>query len=509
MHDRGKGVKGLHDTAKDVEGQKGSNSKGKGLLWKKEMLGNVRENLDQKRKSKRYQLGVKRLTASRAKSRAKKLLEGDYTQQCARLRDYCLELQQRNPNTTIRIGTNVEANPNSETRQFKRIYICLGPLKEGFEACRRDLLGFDGAFMIGPYPGQVLTTVGVDPNNGIYPLAYAIVEAKCFNSWRWFLVCLGEDLDLSPQSNFTFMSDRQKGLVPAIAKLFPVAEHRFCLRHIYENMSRTFRGEIIRDLLWKCAISTTEQDFEAAMEELRQQNEGAYNYLKAVPPHHWSRAHFSGRAHCDILLHNICESFNSKLVEGREKPIISCLEYIREYLMKRIVIVQKIIDTQKGPLTPTASALFESIKNAANHCTALWNGSHRFQVKDSYRDQCVVDIQERTCSCRKWQLTGMPCKHAVCGIWNARDNSVHDTIVEDWVDPCYRLDTWKEVYSFKVEPVTGSFSWPKNNCPTRLLPPVHKTQVGRPKKLRRKSVMELEEGKMVKNGKLTRTGKTQ
>ncbi|CAI9278342.1 unnamed protein product [Lactuca saligna] len=52
---------------------------------------------------------------------------------------------------------------------------------------------------------------------------------------------LGDDLDLSQLSNFTFISDRQKGLIPAIAQLFPVAEHRFCLRHIYENMRKRWR----------------------------------------------------------------------------------------------------------------------------------------------------------------------------------------------------------------------------------------------------------------------------
>jgi hypothetical protein len=64
--------------------------------------------------------------------------------------------------------------------------------------------------MKGPYPGQCLTAVGLDPNNGIYPLAYAIVEAENKGSWTWFLQCIQDDLDLRPNSNFTFISDRQK-----------------------------------------------------------------------------------------------------------------------------------------------------------------------------------------------------------------------------------------------------------------------------------------------------------
>ncbi|GJR62953.1 mutator type transposase [Tanacetum coccineum] len=71
-----------------------------------------------------------------------------------------------------------EADHMKPTRIFKRIYVCLGAAKEGFKACMRQFLGFDGTFMKGPFPGQLLTAVGVDPNNGIYPLAYGIVETE-------------------------------------------------------------------------------------------------------------------------------------------------------------------------------------------------------------------------------------------------------------------------------------------------------------------------------------------
>ncbi|GKA05153.1 mutator type transposase [Tanacetum coccineum] len=57
---------------------------------------------------------------------------------------------------------------------------------------------------------MILTAVGVDPNNGTYPLAYAVVEAETKDSWNWFLDCLGDDLELTRNSNFTFISDRQQ-----------------------------------------------------------------------------------------------------------------------------------------------------------------------------------------------------------------------------------------------------------------------------------------------------------
>nr|GEV51124.1 hypothetical protein [Tanacetum cinerariifolium] len=101
-------------------------------------------------------------------------------------------------------------DPSLPTRVFHRIYVCLGALKLGFRAHRRDLLGLDGAFMKGPFPGQVLVAAGLDSNNGIYPLSYTLAEAETKSSWCWFLHCLGDDIDLHPNSNFTSINDRQK-----------------------------------------------------------------------------------------------------------------------------------------------------------------------------------------------------------------------------------------------------------------------------------------------------------
>ncbi|XP_071739657.1 uncharacterized protein [Rutidosis leptorrhynchoides] len=273
----------------------------------------------------------------------------------------------------------------------------------------------------GQYEGKLLTAVGVDPNNGIFPLAYAIVVAESSDSWRWFLKGLGDDLDLDSNSNYTFISDRQKGLIPAMARIYPQAEHRYCMRHIYENMRGQFKEPLIKDLVWKCATRTTREEFNETMEELK-------------------KSHFSSRSVCDMLLNNVCEIFKSKLVDERDKAVITCLEYV--------------IAKSPSPLTPTTTRIFEKIKKAT------WNGGDRFQVMDDFLDKQVVDQRTKTCTCRKWELTGFPCKHAVASIWNMSDNSEYVGELEDWVNPVYKLKTWSEVYSFKVEQITGFVSWP-------------------------------------------------
>ncbi|KAL4556229.1 hypothetical protein LXL04_038873 [Taraxacum kok-saghyz] len=404
----------------------------------------LHEDLQQK-----FQLGISQIKAFRAKSIVQQHIHGDYQNQHTILRDYVLELKRCDTGTNVKIQVHSEPNFSLQTRVFKRIYICLGALKNGFKAGCRDFLGLDGTFMKGPYPGQILTAVGLDSNNDIYPLAYAVVESENTNSWTWFLENLADDLDLTPRCNFTFISDRQNGILPAIAKMFPAAEHRY---------------------------STSIPGFDKAMKDLKKVNDEAYAWLCKIPPKHWAQAHFTGRALSDAVTNNLCEVFNSKIGKVRDKPIITCLEYIREYLMRRICSVQKEIEKLQGPLTPTATTLLEKSKKEAAEYRVIFAGNGKYQVYGPWMDQCVVNLIQKTCSCRSWELTGIPCKHAICAMFDKIYNREVCGEPEEWVHDCYKLHTWKEMYKYKVEPINGRNMWEKSQCPFTLTHPKHHTQ---------------------------------
>ncbi|GKA58440.1 mutator type transposase [Tanacetum coccineum] len=82
-----------------------------------------------------------------------------------------------------------------------------------------------------------------------YELSRGVLKHGCETS-------LGDDLDLTRDSKFTFMSDRHKGLIPLIAQVFPCVEHRVCLRHIHENMKLQFKGDLYKEFLWNYASAT-------------------------------------------------------------------------------------------------------------------------------------------------------------------------------------------------------------------------------------------------------------
>nr|GEU29367.1 hypothetical protein [Tanacetum cinerariifolium] len=54
------------------------------------------------------------------------------------------------------------------------------------------------------------------------------------------------------------------------------------------------RGGDFKEMLWKCATSTTVVKFEKHMQELKDYNKKAYEWLNKIAHEHWSRAYFSG-----------------------------------------------------------------------------------------------------------------------------------------------------------------------------------------------------------------------
>nr|XP_025664552.1 uncharacterized protein LOC112762976 [Arachis hypogaea] len=88
------------------------------------------------------------------------------------------------------------------------------------------------------YGGQLLTAIGQDANNHIYPIAYAIVESENKESWKWFLEILQEDVGDFQANGFNFLSDMQKGLIPTVQEMYPNANHMFCAMHIWQNFCK-------------------------------------------------------------------------------------------------------------------------------------------------------------------------------------------------------------------------------------------------------------------------------
>ncbi|CAD6250204.1 unnamed protein product [Miscanthus lutarioriparius] len=115
----------------------------------------------------------------------------------------------------------------------------------------------------------MLTAIGIDPNDCIYLIAFGVVEVESLAAWKWFLETLKQGLGIENTYPWTIMTNKQKGLVPAVAQVFLESEHRFCVRHLYSNFQMQFKGENLKNQLWTYARSTTVVRWNENMEKMK------------------------------------------------------------------------------------------------------------------------------------------------------------------------------------------------------------------------------------------------
>ncbi|WOL10852.1 hypothetical protein Cni_G19611 [Canna indica] len=128
------------------------------------------------------------MTAWTVKDVALKKIHGNGNDQYKLLYKYRAELMRTNS------GTNVKFR--WKRGKWKGIYVCLKALKEAFKAGCRRIVCIDGCFLKGPYPRKLFSVVGIDSNDCIFSIAYALVDTKSTATWTWFIENLIEDLEM-------------------------------------------------------------------------------------------------------------------------------------------------------------------------------------------------------------------------------------------------------------------------------------------------------------------------
>lgn len=265
--------------------------------------------------------------------------------------------------------------------------------------------------------------------------------------------------------------------------MFPHSEHRFCVRHVHTNFRKKFRSKALKDQLWACAKSTYIPAFNRAMENLKDMSADAHAFMKNIDPVHWSRSHFRSDFKCDMLLNNLCECFNSIILDARTKGIVSMNEMVRTLLMVRIQKRRDEMRKCKTEHCPKILKKLEKAKHLSWSCKTTWSGGSKYQVvcRD---DQFIVDYVEKSCTCRKWQLTGIPCPLAISSLYYNKKRP------EDHLDDCYKVTTFLATYEYILQPTQSSHCWPKSPQGPMIPPQAANRNRGKKPMLRRKDPLE-------------------
>ncbi|KAL6561792.1 hypothetical protein OROMI_017393 [Orobanche minor] len=101
---------------------------------------------------------------------------GSYDDSYDHLRWYCNAIERTNEGSIV----SLESNPNNNC--FERVFIAFKACLDGFKKCR-PMLFIDGTFMIGRAKGTLLGATAKDGDNGLLPVAIAIVSAENTSNW--------------------------------------------------------------------------------------------------------------------------------------------------------------------------------------------------------------------------------------------------------------------------------------------------------------------------------------
>ncbi|KAF8393878.1 hypothetical protein HHK36_020076 [Tetracentron sinense] len=123
-----------------------------------------------------YEIETSKWQLYRARVKARDEIEGNHGKSYNKMHVYAEVVRETNSGSLVKIEydwLSLNVNPI-----FKRFFICFEAMKKGFlEGCR-PFIGLDGCHLKGPYGGVLLAAIALDGNNGLFLMAFAIVEGE-------------------------------------------------------------------------------------------------------------------------------------------------------------------------------------------------------------------------------------------------------------------------------------------------------------------------------------------
>ncbi|KAK3198312.1 hypothetical protein Dsin_021727 [Dipteronia sinensis] len=303
---------------------------------------------------------------------------------------YCHQLKCVNLGTvtTIKIDT---------AQKFEYLFTALSASLERFYTAIRHAICIDAIHLKGKFCAVMFIVACQDANNQVFPLAYGWGDVECKDSWTWFLKELKKAIGYP--ANCIIISDRSHAIKVAMAKKYPEITHGLCGFYMNMNLKNRFKSHVVYNLFGESFKGTS---------RIRVLREDA-----GVEPR---------------------KQYTLQL------PITTLVEYIRDMMQKWFH--ERRDDTSKNAtLLSHWSTDKVSKKNENSHKYTVCPIDHvNFNVNDGEKDG-LVNLSEKTCSCREFQNDLLPYSHALAAIRFCKKKFV------DFSSDFYKTSTWLKNYS--------------------------------------------------------------
>ena len=444
----------------------------------KELMKNIKQ---------KFKIDLPYMRVFNGRNQALDSIYGDWQESFELLYSFKAEVERTSPGSIVEIDHHtVEYKIKGVTRTkecFRRVFVCFEACRQGFLVGCRPYLAVDATFLTGRFKGQLVAACAVDAHSFVFPVSYGVLETESEESWTWFFQNLHRAI--GHPNGLVIHTDACKGLEVAVDNVFPGVEHRECMRHLAANFAKKFKGKVYSDNLWPAALTCSVKKHNYHMRQLYK-NEKVKEYLETHHSKLWARSQFSELSKVDYVHNNLAESFNSTIRKLKGLYMVDLLdkiriEYMEKFHFRANIAAAKfmghiVIPAVLNELKQKTEGLDMSMKL----CSAT-KAEVAFMDKEKREWKYPVDLESRTCSCRQWQITGLPCIHALFFITTLSGPAGN---IQQYVHEYYSVARFKDTYAVPLPTLEGKHQWDVVNPGFKLRAPVLKRAKGRPRKSR-------------------------
>ncbi|HET9412223.1 MAG TPA: PMZ-type zinc finger domain-containing protein [Candidatus Saccharimonadales bacterium] len=392
-----------------------------------------------------------------------------------------------------------------------------GACREGFRHCR-PVFGVDATFLTGRYKGKLLVATAYDANNQLLPFAYGLVDSEDDESWPWWMGWLRCNV-IAPGVRYTVISDRHasirnvflrtdKGYCEARSE----ALHRFCARHISENVRKRF-DKRSSELFEGTAHAKGIQRHHDAFDLLKEHNKRAWCYVYDIGKRGtryeralanprkdlWACSHDGGTNRWGIMTTNGPESLNKVYKDARALPVTALVDETfsktLEWFADRRELARVNLASGKQWAPKVADKIQRRTRKSQAHkvktvkldelmfLVSGKEGKPGSEKRFKYNVKLFPSLHRSSCDCQKPDLTGIPCAHVIAVLSKRRYSTAE--FVSCYYSAEYLYNTWAPL----LMPFSTAEDYPNMGGP-RYVPNPKKVKRGRRKHLRLPMTMD-------------------
>jgi hypothetical protein len=296
------------------------------------------------------------------------------------------------------------------------------------------VISLDACHLKSQHKGTLYLATAQSPLKEIYTIAIGVSsQNECLAEWNYFLRNLKiaspilETPDPTLLNNkynkFTFISDREKGIISGLENYFPNNHHIYCAFHIKRNVftrySKAGANQIIN--LAKTFSTLEENKYFDNIEKL---SKSAYNYVENIDPTRWRSTAWLDDTiklppRFGIVTSNVSESSNHMLEEARVGTWLYTIEKIWDITSNRISEKYLTSKNMEGVVVYVKTVINKYWETCNNYSISQINEEEKIYKVTRSRTSTydtdtkhILDVINKNCTCGKWQDRQYPCVDA-------------------------------------------------------------------------------------------------